>query len=288
MKYRGRTFTQEEMNWIQELVTSNWSASRRWLSTKVCEELNWRKPDGGLKDMACRCVFLAMVKDGLLQLRPVDKDKIFGFNTKKGPARTERGEPSAPILKDIKDLANIRVEVAQSKDDKALWSELVDRYHYLGYTRLGGSQLRYLVKSGESILGCIGWSCAAWKTAHRDNFIGWDPGQRERNLHFVINNSRFLILPWVNVKCLASKVLGLSAKRLSDDWQFTYKYRPVLLETFVEKQRFSGTCYKAANWVCVGETTGRGRYDRFNNKIVPVKTIWLYPLRKSFRETLCC
>jgi hypothetical protein len=285
MKYRGRTFSQEELIRIQEIITSNWNSSRNLLSRKVCEELNWHRPDGGLKDMACRCAFLKMEKDGLLNLRPVDR--TYGFHKIRGPIRTDRGEAAAVFCKDLKDLADIRVEMAQGKEEKALWSELVDRYHYLGYTRMGGAQLRYLIKSGDSILGCIGWSAAAWKTASRDNFIGWNPDQRERTLHFVVNNSRFLILPWVNIKCLASKVLGLSARRLSDDWQTIYKYRPVLLETFVEKQKFVGTCYKAANWELVGETTGRGRYDRYNNKIVPVKTIWLYPLTESFRETLC-
>lgn len=285
MKYRGRTFTQDEINRIQEIATSNWSLSRTWLSVKVCEELNWRKPDGGLKEMACRCAFLKMIKDGILQLRPVDK--IYAFHTRKSPTHTDYGDLGSEICSHINELQNLRIEVCKNIKEKKLWSELVDRYHYLGYTPLGGAQLRYFIKSDERILGCIGWSCAAWKTAPRDNFIGWDPGQRERNLHFIVNNSRYLILPWVKVRCLASKILAMSAKQLPSDWLRVYKYKPVLLETFVEKQRFFGTCYKAANWLQMGETTGRGRYDRYNNKVVPVKTIWLYPLAVSFRETLC-
>lgn len=285
MKYRGRTFSQEELVRIQEVVTSNWNSSRGLLSRKICEELNWRRPDGGLKDMACRCAFLKMEKDGILQLRPVDK--IYPFQIKKPSARTDLGEPGLDICSHINELQNLRIEICKKVKEKKLWSELVDRYHYLGYTPLGGAQLRYFIKADDRILGCVGWSCAAWKTAPRDNFISWDPGQRERNLHFIVNNSRYLILPWVKVRCLASKVLAMSARQLPMDWLHVYKYKPVLLETFVEKERFLGTCYKAANWLHIGETTGRGRYDRYNNKIVAVKTIWLYPLTESFRETLC-
>jgi hypothetical protein len=171
--------------------------------------------------------------------------------------------------------------------DKRLWAELVNRYHYLGYKALSGAQLRYLIRSEGRVLGCIGWSAAAWKTAPRDLFIGWTQAQREHNLEKVINNARYLILPWVKVPSLASKALAMAAKRLPEDWQTRYGYRPVLLETFVEKERFRGTCYKAANWIHVGETKGRGRYDQKNEASQPIKMIWLYPLERNFRTVLC-
>lgn len=284
MKYRGRVFTKDEMDWIQGAIAENSGESRRFFSRITCEKLNWRKPDGGLKDMACRCAFLKMEKDGILNLPPLKKAY---FQTKKGPLRTSAGEPCSEIALHVKDLKYLRIEVAVSKEEKSLWSELVDRYHYLGYTRLGGAQLRYLIRADNHVLGCVGWSSAAWKTSTRDKFIGWDPGQRERNLHYIVNNSRYLILPWVKVKCLASKVLAMSARQLPKDWMRVYGYSPVMLETFVEKQKFLGTCYKAANWLPMGETVGRGRNDRYNNLTVPVKTVWIYPLHSNFRKKLC-
>ena len=168
----------------------------------------------------------------------------------------------------------------------SLRNELIERYHYLGYVPLPGAQLCYLIEGGDQVLGALGMGAAAWKVAPRDNFIGWSHAQREQRLHLVVNNARFLILPWVRVRNLASWVLGHLAKRMVDDGERRYPCRPVLLETFVERDRFRGACYRAANWIRVGQTQGRGKLDRCKRYDQPAKEIFLYPLASNFREVL--
>jgi hypothetical protein len=171
--------------------------------------------------------------------------------------------------------------------DSALYNELIERYHYLRYTPLPGAQLRYMVESGTHLLAVLGFGAAAWSLAPRDHFIGWTSQQRVQNLHLVVNNSRFLILPWVRSQNLASKILAQLAKQLQQDWQSHYGYQPVLMETFVQQNLFRGTCYRAANWIHVGHTQGRGKLDRYYQYALPVKDIFLYPLIKNFRTQLC-
>ena len=162
----------------------------------------------------------------------------------------------------------------------------MERYHYLGYTLLPGAQIRYLITAGKQIVALTGFSAAAWQTAPRDEFIGWNHEQRKKNLSLITNNARFLILPWVRSKNLASRILSLTARGLPDEWQEKYNIRPVLLESFVQKDQFSGTCYKAANWINVGQTKGRGKLGPAGKISVPIKDIWLYPLAKKFRLLL--
>jgi hypothetical protein len=284
VRYRGREFSNKEVNVLKEMVASSAQLSRLRLSRLICEKLNWRMPDGRLKDAACRATLLQMEKDGVLTLPPI----LIPFRGKRERNRyqTAACDPGEEIICRADELYELRLDIAQSRSEKQLWSELIDRYHYLGYKPLGGAQLRYLIRSEGRVLGCIGWSAAAWKTAPRDQFIGWSSAEREKNLEKVINNARYLILPWVKVEHLASKALAMAAKRLPADWEKRYGYRPVLLETFVEKERFQGTCYKAANWIHVGETKGRGRYDQKHEVSQPIKTIWLYPLSRDFRKVL--
>ena len=163
----------------------------------------------------------------------------------------------------------------------------MDRYHYLGYTPLAGAQLKYLVYSGERLLALLGFGASAWKIAPRDWYIGWSEEKRAENLQLVVNNARFLILPWVASRNLASMILSRVTARLADDWMSRYRYKPVLLETFVEKKRFTGASYRAANWQLVGSTKGRGKKDRFNDAALPIKDIYLYPLRPDFKPLLC-
>lgn len=164
---------------------------------------------------------------------------------------------------------------------------MIHRFHYLGYKRLAGAQLRYLLQAEAGLLGAVGFGASAWKVASRDRWIGWSDSQRKGCLHLVVNNLRFLILPWVQSKNLASWTLAACARRLRSDWQKRYGYSPVLLETFVERERFEGTCYKAANWVLLGATEGRGKLDRYCKKELPVKLVYVYPLEKNFRAVLC-
>jgi len=183
-------------------------------------------------------------------------------------------------------LSGLRLEAVQDKRASRLWNGLIDRYHYLGYTPLPGAQLRYLIHCDHGVLGAIGFGAAAWKVAARDRWIGWEAPCRETHLGRVLNNARFLILPWVQVKNLASKVLALAAARIPEDFAARYGTRPVLLETYVEIPRFRGTCYRAANWRHLGETAGRGKCDRTHQAALPRKAVYVYPLAADFRRTL--
>ena len=168
-----------------------------------------------------------------------------------------------------------------------MWlNEYIERYHYLGHKPLPGAQLRYFIHADKQPVALLGFGAAAWQTAPRDHYIGWNHDQRQANLHLVVNNARFLILPWVQSKNLASMILAMAARRLPDDWQAQYHYRPVLMETFVEKPRFEGTCYKAANWQYLGQTKGRGKLGPAGKQSVPIKDLWVYPLNSNFRDRL--
>ena len=180
----------------------------------------------------------------------------------------------------------MRLQQVTATGSSRLWNEYIARYHYLGYTPLAGSQMRYNVFAGAQLVALISFGASAWKLAARDRFIGWDPLQRQRNLQLVVNNARFLILPWIQSKGLASKILSMVARQLPIDWVSRYDICPVLLETFVETPRHRGTCYKAANWIHVGQTVGRGKKSTVHEQIIPIKNIWLYPLRKDFRSVL--
>jgi Domain of unknown function (DUF4338) len=279
MRYCGRNFTEEELAWLRRTITDRPEASRKDLSVLFCQTANWLKPDGGLKDMSCRLALLKMERDGHLALPPPKTKHTKPYKR----LRTLWAMEQAEITKGAGEFELV-LEVVTSRTG-VLWNEFIDRYHYLGYKTLPGAQLRYFVKADGQILALLGFGAAAWKTAPRDTYIGWDKGTRRKNLHLIVNNARFLILPWVRSKNLGSRILALASKRISADWQERYNYCPVLLETFVEKQRFKGTCYKAANWACVGDTRGRGKLGNRDGE-VPIKSVWLYPLCKDFRNRL--
>jgi len=226
---------------------------------------------------------LRMQRDGLITLPPPEKGN---GNGRRRPRLTAASDPKEPMALPAGALGQLRFHSVQTPQDSSLWNELIERYHYLKYKPLPGAQMRYFLFHGSYLLAALGFSAAAWKVAPRDQFIGWDDGQRRRNLHRIVNNSRFLILPWVKVRNLASSILAAAAKRLGRDWMERYGYEPVLLETFVERSRFRGTCYRAANWLRVGETKGRGKLDRQHRGLSTVKHIYVYPLRKDFRQKL--
>ena len=264
----GRSVTWADVQMIRTLIKDNPTALRAELSRRVCLAWNWLKPDGGLKAMSCRVLLLKLHRMGAIELpAPI----VGNGNGKKFARRTEEGEPKDPIVSSLRALGPVRLERVQKKSDSLLWNELMERYHYLGYTPLPGAQIRYLIHSPAGLLGAIGFSAAAWKVQPRDTWIGWHQSVRKENLHLIVNNSRFLILPWVNAKYLASHTLSLCARQLARDWQEIYGYTPALMETFVETDRFAGTCYKAANWIYVGQTKGRGKLDQFNLYALPIK-----------------
>ena len=282
VRYCGREFTDIEITEIRRIAQEP-GRSRRAISLLVCEALNWRKLDGELKQMSCRVAMLRMQADGLLRLPPPRQGNS---NGRKYARRTPAGEAQPPICESAGQLHDLQLKLVSAKQESLLWNEYMERYHYLGYQKLPGAQLRYFAETQGKIIALMGFGAAAWKTSARDVFIGWTPAQREQRLHLVVNNARFLILPWVSSPNLASKLLGMAARQLPQDWQQRYGYRPVLLETFVEKQRFAGTCYKAANWQNVGDTQGRGKLDTKHARSLPIKSVWVYPLSPSFRKLL--
>ncbi|MGB5535083.1 MAG: DUF4338 domain-containing protein, partial [Thiogranum sp.] len=273
-RYSGRFFSPQEIGQVRELIRTSPQMNRQQLSYRVCERFDWRKTDGSLKDMSCRVALLRMHREGLIEL-PAPRHKVNPCRS--FARRTVQAQPGPLLEAAVHELAGLRLEVVDRKGS-ALWNEYIDRYHYLGYKPLPGAQLRYFAYAGERPVALLGFGAAAWKTGPRDEWIGWSRTQRQRNLSGVVNNARFLILPWVRVKSLGSKLLSMAARRLPADWAGRYGYRPVLLETFVERDRFAGTCYRAANWTCVGYTQGRGKLGDHRLGQVPVKTVWVYPL----------
>ena len=281
-RYCGRDFTAEEIDTIRAIVAQDPENSRTKISRLVCEALQWRKPDGGLKDMSCRVAMLRMCESGLISLPP---SRGLNGNPEMGIRFTEETAEKPSFTIPAGHVTELRFDLVSSKKQSRLWNEYIHRYHYLGYKRLPGAQLRYMVGNGECLPALLGFSAAAWKTAPRDRFVGWNDLQRQKNLNLIVNNSRFLILPWVRSKNLASRILGAMAKRLPEDWLSKYNFRPVLLETFVESRRFEGTCYKAANWIFVGQTKGRGKLGDHKANI-PIKNVLLYPLCNNFKQIL--
>jgi hypothetical protein len=284
MRYCGRDFNASQIELIRDLIAGDPDATRARLSRLVCEALDWRRQDGRLKDMSCRVAMLRMQDDGLIQLPPPQTTNNNGRPYRR---RTPQAEPELPVVGSAGALVDLALHPVTGGKESHLWNEYIDRYHYLGYQPLPGAQLRYMARAFGRVLALLGFGAAAWKTAPRDRFIGWTPSQRERRLHLVVNNARFLVLPWVNCKNLASRLLSLASRRLADDWQQRYGYRPVLIETFVETPRFRGTCYKAANWIYLGETQGRGKLDVQTEAKLPKKAIWVSPLVRDFRRQLC-
>jgi len=198
---------------------------------------------------------------------------------------TSKSDPQTRITEPVHALPPLQLTLVKPSQSR-LWNEYIHRYHYLGHKPLPGAQLRYFVTIDQQIVAALGFGAAAWQTAPRDQFIGWSHEQRQLNLSFIVNNARFLIFPWVSSKNLASKILSLVARQLPDDWQKKYNIRPVLLETFVDTERFAGTCYKATNWIYIGKTKGRGKLGPMGKQSVPIKDIWLYPLSRHFKDRL--
>jgi hypothetical protein len=283
MRYCARHFSPADLECIRELIALSPSLSRYKLSHAVCERLNWRRPDGRLKDMSCRVALLKMQADALITLPPARCAKPVIY---RAHPDIERAVLEPDLVRSV-DLHRLSVELVVKKPDSLLWNAYIQRHHYLGHQPLPGAQLRYLVRCNDEIVALLGFGASAWKTQPRDQDIGWTSEQRRRNLHLIVNNARFLIVPWVHCKNLASRILAMITRRLSDDWHARYAYRPVLLETFVEKPRFAGTCYKAANWQYLGDTQGRGKLDTLHRNAQPIKSIWIYPLRSDFRTHLC-
>jgi hypothetical protein len=283
--YCGRTFASAQIDLIRTLIAEHPHLNRAQLSRVVCDAVQWQGADGRSKQMSCRVALLRMHDDGLIELPP---PRNGNGNARPYARRTPGAAPELfGVEVSVETLVDLCIEPVSSRRQSHLWNEYVDRYHYLRYHPLAGAQLRYFAFSKDRPLALLGFAAAAWKVHARDRFIGWTAAQRQARLHLIVNNARFLILPWVRSRNLASRVLALATRRLAEDWHQRYGYRPVLLETFVESPRFKGTCYKAANWLCVGETQGRGKRDIQHQRALARKLVWIYPLAPAPRHILC-
>ena len=281
----GAAVTDDEWSVLVEIIDSC-GLSRHELARTICEALEWVRPNGQLKTREGYEYLELLEAKGLVKL-PRRREQ-----RPRGPTSihyTEAGRERERREGELADVAPVMLGLVGNAEERALWRELVERYHYLGHKVAFGAHLRYLVwlsRPRRELCGCMQFSSAARWLQARDGFIGWDDATRQKHLARVVNNSRFLILPWLSIKGLASHVLSLAARVLVDDWEEAYGVRPVLLETFVERERYEGTCYLAANWVEVGQTAGRGRMDRHNKAEEPVKTCLVLPLEREFRRKL--
>ncbi len=285
MTLSGRDFTKKDFKLIKDTVLLCPHLSRTELAKTIAENLQWYQSNGEPKHRACLIVLEKLQNWGYIQLPPLKETSYKGYRHQ--VLITKRTSYKDFLIGQIQQYGAVIIEPVRDKEESSLWKEYIERYHYLRYRTPFGCQQKYFIRleTGE-LLGCLLYSASAWSVECRDKWIGWDREQKSRRLHLIINNSRFLIFPWVMIKNLASKVLSLAAKRVGDDWQDIHHYRPVLMETFVEKDRFRGTCYRAANWQYLGVTRGRGRMDRYNKHISTIKEVFVYPLTSSFRDEL--
>ncbi|HEV2450756.1 MAG TPA: Druantia anti-phage system protein DruA [Streptosporangiaceae bacterium] len=284
--YCGREFSESELALIASLSTDPAHPTRAAIARATCERLGWVDALGRPKLMSARVALARMAADGLIVLPPPrHANNANGTWPLRLPPEESMLAP-APVVAALAELPALRLEPVITKAASASWNEAIARYHYLGYVPLSGAQRRYFVKAGAEVLALIGMGAAAWACKPRDDYIGWSPGARRAQLGLVVGNARFLVLPWVRVPNLASAALGLLARGIAEDWRAAYGFSPVLLETFVETPRFAGTSYRAANWIRVGATKGRGKLDRTHQNALAVKDVYCYPLTPAFRQRL--
>jgi len=285
IKYRGRWFAVREIDEIKEIINTHPDKSRWFLSREICRQWGWTQPNGVLKDMVCRGLLLRLASAGLVELPVCRRETPYRLAHRKKPIPVQIDQTlQQGSLSDLKPIELVQVR-------RTSWEEvyrgLMEQYHYLGYSRPVGEHWEYMAFSQGRVLACLGFCSAPRHIGCRDRYLGWTKEQRIRNLSRVVMNTRFLILPWVIVPHLASHLLGRLARRIASDWERVYRHEVVWLETFVDPARgYAGTCYKAANWIYLGQTTGRGKDDHTNRVNRSLKWVWGYPLRPDFREAL--
>jgi len=284
LSYRHRVITDDDVVFIRKLIADHPDASRWGLSKKLCEAWNWVQANGAPRDMLCRGLMLMLHREGLIELPAVRR-------TTRNPL-IERGRPAlvnvdeTPLQASLAELAGLQIRQVRRTPEEALFNSLLERHHYLGYTQPVGEHLKYLVYAQGRPVACMAWSSAPRHLGSRDRFIGWGPEARLMNIRLLAYNTRFLILPWLTVPHLASHILGRMARTLSADWQRLYGHPIYFVETFIDPQRFRGTCYRAANWIPLGVTTGRGKDDLAHRVNRSIKQVLGYPLVKDFRQRL--
>jgi hypothetical protein len=282
--YRGRKVTAEDVAFIRELIATHPDASRHALSRKLCEAWGWVQPNGALRDMVCRGLMLALHQAGHIALPEPRRTAYNPFVERPRPAPVLFD--STPIRASLRELGAIEIRQVRRTGDECVFNSLIEMHHYLGYTQPVGEHLKYIAYVGTRPIACFAWGSAPRHIGPRDRFIGWDKDARRRNIRLLAYNSRFLILPWVQVRHLASYLLGRMAREIGAAWERVYSHPIYYLETFVDTSRFRGTCYRASNWVYLGKTTGRGKDDQTNRPNRTLKDILGYPLHKHFRELL--
>jgi hypothetical protein len=283
---RARVITTDDLDSIRQTIATHWDAGRSAISHILCKQWNWQQTNGQLKDMACRELLLRLERMGYLSLPARINEKN---NCRAIPELPECYQiaHATPLTGRIDSYRKLQIAVAAEQCQRDVWDSLMDRYHYLGYTPIVGSCLKYLLYLDDQLVCCMGFGSAAWKVGCRDQHIGWTRDQRKRNLHRLANNVRFLILPWVKVTHLASKVLALSLRQLSSDWKQRFHERLLLCETFVDSSRYRGTSYRAANWRYPGQTTGSGKRGASYHQHGLIKSVFVYPLYHDFQARLC-
>ena len=283
IRYRGKTYTSTEIKEIREVIAAHRDRSRWFISREICRRWNWTQPNGVLKDMICRGLLVRLEAQKLIELPAAKMPSPYPGRRKPPVIEVDQ----TPVEGKLSDLKPVELLQVRRTPLEKVYQGLIEQFHYLGYSRPVGEHLEYLARSQNRPLACIGWCSAPRHIGCRDRHIGWTKQQRIRNLALVVINTRFLILPWVRVPHLASHLLGTMARRISRDWQQIYRHEVVWLESFVDPARgFLGTCYKAANWIYLGQTTGRGKDDQTNKVNRSLKAVWGYPLRKDFRQVL--
>ena len=285
LSFRGRPIRQAEVLFLRELIAANPGLSRRRLSVKVCQAWNWVQPNGQPRDMVCRGLMLALHRAGHIEL-PAKRQ------SPRNNAITHRRVLAAPpydttaIEMSLDRLGALEVRLIRRAEGQGLFAHLLNRYHYLGYSRPVGEHLKYLVLAGARPIACLAWNSGPLKLKLRDDLVGAPRQAYAHNLHLIAYNSRYLIVPWVKVPHLASHLLGRIARRISADWQQLYEHPIWLLESFVDVEHFKGTCYRAANWMCVGRSIGRGTKAKSHQQTTSIKELWAYPLSRNFRQQL--
>jgi hypothetical protein len=283
-QYRGRVISAEDIVFLQQLIGEHPGASRRALSAKLCEAWQWKQSNGAPRDMVCRGLLLMLHRAGAIELPPVRYTPPNPLAQRRPPVAMLID--TTPIQERLSQLQPIEFQQVRRTGDEALFNSLMEQHHYLRYEQPVGEQLKYLVWAQGRPIACLAWSSAPRHLGSRDRYIGWSAEARRRNVRFLAYNSRYLILPWVTVEHLASHILARMMKRLSADWERLYQHPIYFVETFVDPTRFRGTCYRAANWIRLGETTGRGKDDHTNRPNRSIKEVLGYPLTQRFRELL--
>jgi hypothetical protein len=285
LSFRGRLIREADLAFLRELIAQHPGLSRRRLSVKVCEAWHWVQPNGQLRDMVCRSLLLALHRAGHFQL-PAKRHSPPNNAIDHRHVAAVPPVDTTPIEGTVASLPPLTIDLVRRAEGETLFAHLLSRHHYLGYSRPVGEHLKYLVWAGQRPIACLGWSSAPRQLNLRDQFVGAPKEAYRPNLHRIAYNTRYLLVPWAKVPHLASHLLGRIVRRLSDDWQALYHHPIDLLESFVDTERFQGACYRAANWICVGRSVGRGTKSKTVGPAVSIKELWGYPLRRDFRRRL--